>query len=409
MKIVEISTLLTCPGRNYLIVKVRTEDGLVGYGDATLNGRELAVQALIDRHLAPWLTGCEAERIEDIWQMVFRQTYWRGGPVQMTALAGVDMALWDLKGKLYRTPVFQLLGGKCRDRVRAYFHVHGRGDDELLERCRAKSDEGCHALRYSFETADPFERATVYRQPHQDRISEKRIEVTAETLRNPPRWDSRIYSEDLLRITAVLRRELGAHVELIHDAHERLSAGQAADLARKLEPFNLLFLEDPVEPLHKDSLALIRSSSTTPIAMGELYNTVQDCLPAIQNHWIDFLRVDVSHFGGITGVRKAASLAEAFGVRLALHGPSDISPLAHAANLHIDYSIPNFGIQEAVLPVGELLQVFQTAAAYRGGFLSLGECEGLGVEVDERAARSFPYRPAYLPLIRDNEGAVHDW
>jgi mannonate dehydratase len=408
MRIEDIRTILTCPDRNYLIVKITADNGLVGYGDATLNGRELAVQALLDRHLSPWLRGWDADAIEKIWQSVVRQQYWRGGAIQMTALSGIDMALWDLKGKRLGAPVYSLLGGKSRDRVRVYFHAHGKSDSVLLDRCRRIMATGCTAVRYSFETPDPFDPGMIHRQPHQDVAGGDRLEVSLDALRHPPRWDSSVYVSDLLRVTGMLRRELGPDVQLIHDAHQRLTPIQAAATAKGLEPFNLFFFEDPIEP-HSKGLRVIRDASCTPIGMGELFVTIQECLPALEQNWIDYLRLDVSHAGGITGLLKASTLADAYQVKTAFHGPSDISPLAHTANMHIDTAIVNFGIQEFVEPHPRARDVFTWGYSYSDGCVTLEDLPGLGVGVDEERASRLPYKESYMPLLQDRDGAVHNW
>lgn len=409
MRITSVSTILTCPDRNYLLVKVETDAGITGYGDATLNGRERAVQTLIDEHLAGWLSGHDARRIEDVWQMVFRHAYFRGGPVMLSALGGIDMALWDIAGKACGAPVVDLLGGRCRDRLRAYLHVHGRSDEELLSRARERMQEGCRVIRYSFETPDPRDPHTRYRQPHQDIAATERIEVAGDGRRSPGVWDSEVYLRDLVRVTALLRRELGEEVGLIHDAHERLSVAEARRAARELEPYRLFFLEDPVEPLRTGALREVRAASTTPLAMGELYNTLPELLPVLEGRWIDYLRLDITHFGGISPTRRAATVADAFGIRTAFHGPSDISPLAHAANVHLDLAVPNFGIQELVEHDPRVFDVFDWGIEMRDGHIHAEDRPGLGVEVDEAAAARHPYRPAYLPTLRDGMGAVHDW
>lgn len=408
MRLEEIRTILTCPDRNYLIVKITADNGLVGYGDATLNGRELAVQSLLDHHLSSWLRGWDTDAIEKIWQSVTRQQYWRGGAILMTALSGIDMALWDLKGKKLGAPLYSLLGGKSRDRVRVYFHAHGKTDEELVGRCRQIMAAGCTAVRYSFETPDPFEPGLAHRQPHQDVAGGDRLEASLDALRQPPRWDSSVYMKDLPRVTEILRRELGPDVQLIHDVHQRLTPIQAATVAKRLEPYNLLYLEDPVEP-HSQGLGVVRASSCTPIGMGELWVTAQEYLPALQRHWIDYLRVDVSHAGGITGLMKASTLADAYQVSMAFHGPSDISPLAHSANMHIDAAIVNFGIQEFVEPDSRARQVFAWRYSYSDGCVTLEDAPGLGVRVDEESASRFPYKESYMPLLQDRDGAVHNW
>ncbi|WP_367932363.1 D-galactonate dehydratase family protein [Enterocloster citroniae] len=409
MLIKSMETILTCPGRNYLIVKITTEDGVTGYGDATLNGRELSVKEALDSHLSKYLVGMDAERITDIWELVYRGTYWRGGPVLMTALAGIDMALWDIKGKRYGAPLYQLLGGRCRDRLRAYFHVHGHTKEDLADRIRQRMEDGCTCFRYSFDTKDSRQEGLYFNQPHQDISLGRRIEVTEGNIGKPEVWDTEEYGHDLIRVTSSLRDTFGGSIGLIHDSHERFTPIQAAAAAKQLERFGLFFLEDPVEPVNVQGLELIRGHSVTPIAMGELYNSMKDCLIPIERNLIDYLRLDISHYGGITPSMKTAAVAENHGVKIAFHGPSDISPLAHAALAHVDFAIPNFGIQEWVDHNEELDQVFHTNVRYENGFITIRDTPGLGVEVDEDAAREYTYKPKFLPTLRDREGAVHNW
>jgi len=423
-RIKTVDTILTCPDRNYLIVKIRTADDLIGYGDATLNGRELTVKTAVDEYLAPLLIGHDAGRIEDIWQMIFRHTYWRGGPVLQTALAGVDMALWDLLGKRSGLPLSQLLGGKTRERIKTYYHVHGNTAEALVERARAAVKAGARVLRYSFSTKDPFdpESERCYAQPHQDIELEDRFEVGAgdpETANGQqqrgrhgeaaPRWETEPYLQELPRITAELRKAVGPHIGLIHDVHSRCTPVQAARAATELEPYHLLFLEDPVEPLNRAALAQVRAASTTPLATGELFNTMDQLLPLLERRLIDYIRLDISHFGGITPLRKAAYIAGAYGVQTAFHGPGDISPLAHAAQFHLDLHVPNFGIQETLRFDPRLSEVFVWQTVSEDGYVRIEDRPGLGVEVDEERAKSFPYKKAFIPGHRDQSGAVHDW
>ncbi len=419
-----VETILTCPDRNYLIVKITTTDGLVGYGDATLNGRELAVKATIDEYLSVLLHGLDAGRVEDIWQIIFRYTYWRGGPVLQTALAGVDMALWDLLGKRTGLPLCQLLGGKTRDRIKTYYHVHGDTAEALVERARAAVKAGARVLRYSFSTKEPFhpESGRRYFQPHQDIELDDRFELgarDAEAAVGPkqggrhaeadPRWETEPYLEELPRVTAELRKAVGPHIGLIHDVHSRCTPVQAARAAKELDPYHLLFLEDPVEPLNRAALELVRAASTTPLATGELFNSMDQLLPLLERRLIDYIRLDISHFGGITPLRKAAYIADAYGIQTAFHGPGDISPLAHAAQFHLDLHVPNFGIQETLRFDPRLKEVFEWQIVSEEGYLSFGDRPGLGVEVDEEKARSFQYKKAFIPGHRDESGAVHDW
>lgn len=407
MEIKKVETILTSPGRNYLIVKITTKSGIVGYGDATLNGRELTVQSLINEYFAEWLEGFDSDRIQDIWQMLFKGGYWRGGPVFMSALAGVDMALWDIKGKRAGLPLYSLFGGKCRDRAKIYLHVHGSDAEELISKCRKKVEKGYNILRYSFDTKDPFSEGNSFKQPYQD-PKEKRIEVN--TLKKEEQvWDENVYANDLINVTASLRSALGDNIGLIHDVHGRLSSDQACRVAKALEPYNLFFLEDLVDSFNNKVLENIKMQSSTSIGLGELFNTISDCRELISNRLIDYIRVDISHFGGITPLLKLAAFAEIFDIKTAFHGPSDISPLAHAALAHIDMSIANFGIQEYVDPDEEISKVFQTSVTRTKDYIQLSDKAGLGVEVAEGEAKQFQYKPKFLPYLRDRMGAIHNW
>ena len=406
MNIKSVETILTCPGRNYLIVKITTESGLVGYGDATLNGREKVVQTLIDEYFAKILVGMDASRIADIWQFLFKGAYWRGGPVQMTAIAGIDMALWDIKGKALDVPVYQLLGGKARNYITTYIHVHGHTYEELRDEMRRKMENGYRILRYSFDTQDAADPELWYVQPHQD-IAKGRIEVKTTDGAQP--WDSEQYAEDLIRITDNIRRDFGSSVALIHDTHDRLSLAQAAVVGKELERSRLMFWEDPVDPFCRDHVKRLREVCSTPLGIGELFNTIGDYHQLVSENLIDFVRADISHYGGITGCVELARFAEPFHIQTAFHGPSDISPLAHGALLNIDLNVPNFGVQETTIFSGKALEVFNHHARYERGKAFSEDAPGLGVDVNEEAAREYPYVPASLPHLRDNMGAMFDW
>jgi len=384
VKITEVKVIVTCPGRNYVIVKILTDEGIYGLGDATLNGRELAVAEALKEHIAPLLIGRNPDRIEDIWQYIFRGTYWRGGPVLMTALSGIDMALWDIKGKKAGLPVYSLLGGKTREKVRVYMHPHGKDFEGVLESCRRIMNLGCTALRVSVDIPGL----------------------------SPGIWDPKPYLNVMPKLMAYLRENLGDKVDLLHDVHERLNPVQACQLAKDLEPYKLFFLEDPVRPEYKETFRLIRQHTSIPLAMGELYFTKWDCLPLITEQLIDFIRVDLVHVGGITEAKKIAAIAEPYYVETAFHGPGDISPIAHAANVHVDMSIPNFGIQEfvdleKVLP--QIKEVFRGGPEYKDGYVTVKEELGLGVDIDEEAAEKYPYKRSFIPTLRRLDGSVTDW
>ncbi len=398
MKINDVKVIVTCPGRNYVLLKIVTDEpGLYGVGDATLNGRELAVAAALQEHIAPLLIGRDPDRIEDIWQYIFRGTYWRGGPVLMTALAGVDMALWDIKGKRANLPVYSLLGGLCREGALCYTHAGGRDFAEVEDSVRQAAERGFKVVRA--QVSIPGCKGTYGGTGG------------AFTGHYPPEeiWEPAPYLRTIPRLFAHLRERLGEEIELFHDVHERLTPIQAARLAKELEPFHLFFLEDPLRPEHKESFRVLRHHSTTPIAMGELFHTRWECLPLITEQLIDFIRCDLGHIGGLTEARKIAAIAESYYVQTAWHGPGDIAPVTHAANVHLDVAIPNFGVQEMVFFPEAVHEVMPGAPECRQGALWPSEAPGLGCDIDEEAARKYPYSPAYLPTTRRADGSVHDW
>ena len=403
MKITNCRVIVTCPGRNYVLLKIETDEpGLYGVGDATLNGRELSVASALQDHLFPLLIGRDPDRIEDIWQSLFRGTYWRGGPVLMTALAGIDLALWDIKGKRAGLPLYSLLGGKTREGALAYTHVGGSDFDQVEAGVRAALVRGFKVVRV--QVAIPGNHGTYGTQTQDPKTG-----AVEEGLPEVETWEPAPYLRTIPRLFAHLRATVGEEVELIHDVHERLNPIQAARLAKELEQYHLFFLEDPLRPEHKESFRTVRAASTTPLAMGELFHTRWDCLPLISEQLIDYIRCDLGHCGGVTEARKIAVLAETFHIQTAWHGPGDIAPITHSANVHLDVAIPNFGIQEMVFFPDSVHEVIPGAPVYRDGALWPNEAPGLGCDINEAAAAKYPYKRAYLPTTRRADGSVHDW
>ena len=440
MKITEVRVVVTCPTRNYVFVKILTDEpGLYGVGDATLNGRELSVATALQEHVAPLLIGRDPDQIEDIWQMLFRGAYWRGGPVLMTALAGIDIALWDIKGKRAGLPVYSLLGGKTRHGALAYTHAGGGDVIQVEDSVRQAMDRGFKVVRaqvaipgnagtYGVGGAKEAASATWTDKVTTSSSSASGVgstdsgDATAESELISPdgwgdggrlpaveTWEPGPYLRTVPKLFAHLRDQIGDDVELFHDVHERLTPIQAARLARELEPFHLLFLEDCLRPEHKESFRLIRQLTTTPLAMGELFHTKWECLPLITEQLIDYIRCDLGHIGGITEARKIAAIAECYYVQTAWHGPGDIGPATHAANVHVDVAIPNFGVQEMVFFSDAVHEVMPGAPTFSNGYLHVRDAPGLGVDIDEAAAARYPYSRAYLPMTRRADGAVMDW
>lgn len=406
-KIRNIKVVVTCPGRNYVLVKIETDEPeLYGWGDATLNGRELAVASALENHIIPLLIGRDPDQIEDIWQFLFRGTYWRGGPVLMTALAGIDLALWDIKGKRAGLPVYSLLGGKTREGALAYVHCSGSDFEEVEENVRARIEQGFKVIRA--QVAIPGNIGT-YGTSTVDETRDDPGWGDGGPLPGVERWEPGPYLRTIPRLFEHLRGALGDEIELLHDVHERLNPIQAAQLARDLEPYRLFFLEDPLRPEYKESFRIIRQHTTTPLAMGELFHTRWEALPLIHEQLIDFIRCDIGHIGGITEARKIAALAELFSVQTAWHGPPDIAPITHAANVHLDTAIPNFGVQELTFFPEVTQEVIPGGPRFNDGRLFVSDTPGLGTDVDEVAAAKYPYQRSYLPTVRRADGSVHDW
>ncbi len=397
MKIVDATVVVTSPGRNFVTLQIETEDGVTGLGDATLNGRELAVVAYLREHVVPLLIGTDAHAIEDTWQALYRGAYWRRGPVTMAAIAAVDVALWDIKAKVAGLPLYQLLGGASRDRVRTYGHASGRDLPELFDSVRARQAEGYKSIR--IQTGVPgLQRVYAVAQPGADTS----LPVVED-------WDSAAYLRHVPRVFEAVRSEFGPDLPLLHDVHHRLTPQQAARLGRALEPYDLFWLEDCTPAEDQAALRFVRQQTTVPLAIGEVFNTVFDYQALITERLIDFVRSPVTHFGGITAVKKLLDFAAVYGIRSGLHGPADISPVGMAAAVHIDLAVHNFGIQEYSGHPPAAAEVFHTGYTFADGYLRPSDEPGLGVALDRDAAASYPYRRSYLPVNRLQDGTVHDW
>ena len=401
MKIIGGKVIVCSPGRNFVTLKLETDDGVYGLGDATLNGRELAVASYLTDHVLPLLQGRDARRIEDIWQFLYKGAYWRRGPVTMSAIAAVDTALWDIKGKALDTPVYQLLGGASREAVMVYGHASGTSIDGVVAAAGAFIGQGYKAVRAHCSV------------PGLDRVYGVAAGRAYEPAERGPLtetvWSSERYLETVAPLFERLRRELGSEPHLLHDVHHRLRPIEAARLGHALEPYRLFWMEDPTPADNQESFRLIRQHTTTPIAVGEVFNSIHDCRQLIQEQLIDYIRTTVVHAGGISHLRKIASLAELYQVRTGSHGATDLSPVCMAAALHFDLSVHNFGIQEYMPHTADTDRVFPHAYTFANGVMHPGDRPGLGVDLDEALAATFPYQPAYLPIARLADGTMHDW
>jgi mannonate dehydratase len=408
MRIDAVDVVVTSPGRNFVTLRLTTSDGVVGLGDATLNGRELAVASYLRDHVAPLLVGRDAHTIEDTWQYLYRGAYWRRGPVTMAAIAAVDMALWDIKGKVAGLPVYQLLGGRSRKGALAYGHASGTTVEALFTSIRNLLAEGFAAIR--IQTGVPglgkvygVGRDQVAGQSY-DYEPAGRTAVPVEES-----WDTASYLRHVPGVFEAVRAEFGPELPLLHDAHHRLTPNQAAQLGRSLEPYDLFWLEDCTPAENQEGLRRVRAQTTTPLAIGEVFNSVYDYQTLITEQLIDYVRSSVTHSGGITALRKLMDFAAIYQIKSGFHGPTDVSPVGMAAALHLDVAIHNFGIQEYMKHNAQTLDLFRTSYSFVDGLLDPGEAPGLGVDLDLEAARAFEYTPAYLPVNRLLDGTMHDW
>jgi mannonate dehydratase len=402
LRITDAKVIVCSPGRNFVTLKLTTDEGLTGVGDATLNGRELAVASYLEDHVCPLLIGRDPARIEDTWQLLYKGAYWRRGPVTMSAIGAVDTALWDIKGKVAGLPVYQLLGGRARDGVMVYGHASGETIPDALESVAAFVDEGYLAVRV--QAGIPGLQG-VYGVTRDKAF----YEPAAAGLPQETAWSTEAYLRFAPELLGAVRERFGFGLHLLHDVHHRLTPIEAARLGSELEPHALFWLEDPVPAEHQEGYRLIRQHTTTPIAVGEVFNSIWDCRTLIAEQLIDYIRTSVSHTGGISHLRKVFNLAELHDVRTGSHGATDLSPVCLAAALHVDVSVPNFGIQEYMRHSPQTDAVFPHDYRFEDGHLHPGEAPGLGVDIDEELASEHPYEPAYLPVARRLDGTVHSW
>ena len=395
--------LVTSPGRNFVTLKVSTADGLVGWGDATLNGRELAVAAYLSEHVVPLLAGRDAQAVERAWQYLYRGAYWRGGPVTMAAIAAVDMALWDLKAQAAGLPLYQLLGGASREGCLVYTHASGRDLGELLDSVEEHRERGYHAIRLQAAAPGASSAYGVAGQAGAYEPASRGVRPHLET------WDTRAYLRFTPTLFEAARERFGPELMLLHDVHHRLTPTEAVQLGRSLEPYDLFWLEDYTPAENQALLRQVRAGTAIPLAIGEIFTSPWDANVLITERLIDYLRASVTHAGGITGLRKMLGLAELYGVKSGCHGPSDISPIGLAAALHLGLAIHNFGIQEHMPHSALTDEAFPHAYRFADGMLHPGDEPGLGVRLDEDVAARHPYERAYLPVAQLRDGTVHDW
>ncbi len=379
LKITDVKTFLTAPARiRLVVVKVSTsEPGLYGLGCATFTQRARVVETAVRDYLRPFLLGKDPTRIEDLWQSLFVSSYWRNGPVLNNAISGVDMALWDIQGKRAHMPVYQLLGGKCREAVTVYRHASGSNMQEVEQQVRRYMQQGYRHVRVQVAVRGL---AAYGAGPTGAGGGNRSARV----------WEPGPYVRTVPKLFEFLRKQVGDDVELLHDMHERVPPILAMKLVKDLEQYRPFFVEDPFSPEDVGYFAKLRQQCATPIAMGELFNNTNEWLSLVTDRLIDFIRCHLSQVGGLTMSRKIAALCEFFSVRSAWHGPGDVSPVGHAANVHLDLAIPNFGIQEAREFTQAEQDVFPGCPELKNGYYHANDKPGWGMDLDEKAAAKFP-------------------
>jgi mannonate dehydratase len=362
-------------GMRFIVVKlVTSEPGLYGLGCATFTQRYHAVQAALEYHVKPFVLGKDVSRIEELFQMNMVQSYWRNGPVLNNAISGIDQALWDIKGKMANMPVYDLLGGKCREAAAVYAHADGRDPEEVLDNVHKFQEQGYRYIR-------------VQMGGYGGKSGQLPSPEGAPTGHY---YDPRAYCRNMLKMIDFVRSHVGEEVELLHDVHERLSPIDTVQFAKDVEPFKLFFLEDSLAPEDIEWFRSIRQQCATPLAMGELFNSPHEWRLLIEERLIDFIRMHVSQMGGITPARNAALHAQVYGIRTAWHGPGDTSPVGHAANLHLDLWAPNFGIQEWARFDNLVYDMFRGLPVVKNGYMYPNDKPGLGIDLDEKLAAKYP-------------------
>jgi mannonate dehydratase len=402
LRIREARVIVTCPGRNFVTLKIETDQGVYGVGDGTLNGREKAVVAYLEDHVIPVLIGRDARAIEDIWQYLYRGAYWRRGPVTMRAIAAVDMALWDIKGKALGAPVYDLLGGPSRNGVLVYGHANGADLEETADEVARYIDAGYKAVRA--QTGVPGLAKPYGVSPDKDFYEPAEDSLPVETT-----WSTPQYLRHAPKLFEALRLRFGEDIQLLHDVHHRLTPNEAAQLGKSLEPYSLFWMEDATPAENQEAFRLIRQHTTTPLAVGEIFNSLWDCKDLIQNQLIDYLRATVLGAGGVTHLRRVADFAAIWQVRTGCHGATDLSPITMATALHFDTWVPNFGIQEYMRHTEATDAVFPHAYTFKDGRLYPGDAPGHGADIDEALAAKYPYSPKQLPVARLEDGTMWNW
>lgn len=407
MKITGVEIFVGGPGKNYVTLKIMTDEGIYGLGDATLNNRETLPAKFLQDYLIPCLIGMDPRNSEDIWQYFYRGAYFRRGPISMAAIGAIDMALWDIKGKIAGLPVYQLLGGRSRDGALVYAHATGANLDDLLETIEHYQSQGYKAVRV--QCGIPGMPGEGYAVPKDGEKSENYITKFG-SLPDVEIWSTEKYLAYMPTVFEKIRERFGEELKILHDVHHRLTPREAAAFGKEVEKYNLYWMEDPTPADDQSALKLIRQHTTTPIAIGEVFNSIWDCKQLIEEELIDFIRVSVTYAGGITHVKRIVELAALHNVRTGFHGAPSHSPISMAAQGHMNLWAPNFGIQEyLVLGTAECDALFPSDHYYKNGMFHITDAPGLGVDFDEKEAKRYSFERRYHPVVRLEDGTMWNY
>jgi len=398
LKITNVKAIATAPeGSNLVIVKVETsEPGLYGLGCATFTQRAFPVIETIEKYMKDFCVGKDVDNIEDMWQSAYVSSYWRNGPVLNNAISGIDMALWDIKGKRANMPVYQLLGGKCRIAVDCYAHASGSTSEEIAENVLRFMEQGFRHVR--IQQGGYGGVGTMQKQPD--------FKAAGFGIERDQYMDQRTYINRVPKMFEMVRKRCGEEVELLHDIHERIEPIDAINLIKALEPYRPYFIEDPFSPENMKWFKILRNTTTVPIAIGELFNNINEFRDYMVKQLFDYIRIHISQIGGITPAMKVARLGEWFNIKTAWHGPGDVSPIGHAANAHIDLAVWNFGIQESHFWNEKAQSVFPGCQTYKNGYMIINEAPGLGVDINEKEAAKYPIGTRSNWTVRKGDGTI---
>ena len=376
MKITDIKTYIVGLDRNFMFVEVETDASISGIGEAGLTFREDAQAGFIDA-LKPSLIGQQASRTEHLWQTMSRCGFFPTTGVGAAAVSAIDIALWDIKAKSYGVPLYELLGGKVRDKIYSYTHIHGMTPEALASDAKEKHEAGWKVIRFQ--------------PPHQQGVFEPRLAIKATVAQ-----------------VAEIRNTLGDDIEIILDVHTRLDPNDAITLCNQLEPYHLYFIEDPVRVENVSVVKRLREATSVPLAIGEQFSSKWEFAPLIENQWLDFCRMDLCVAGGFTEARKIAGMCESQYIPISPHNP--LGPVATAACIHMDLATSNFAVQECARPPGTILpEMFPTQVTWSDGFLYPTDAPGLGIEFNPEAAAKYPPITEDAPRLRRDDGSYINW